>query len=397
MTKHTMNRWALLVLAHIAVLGFAGPTVAQDADDGAAGTAAAERERSERIARLEKQLKELEQRVNRQLELAERSRKASEAVETRGRARELQLERRLVESVRRKAELDRDRATHAALKAHAQARGAMNARRATERGFAELLQRARKGDAAARRELLGMRAQIDKVLRVGKDKPFDVGGMRVRDREMLEMARQAEVAARRMAEIAAVRAEKLRRRAIKTAKKMEEIAEAAEEIEEEEIEEEPGVEIELDDPVKTRERAPQEVAALIRALDSSKTGVQARYHAAVTLGRHKTSRAGRAALVRALEKDKNTLVRRAAAFSLGSHGKTALPALSTLIRAVGDKDAYVGYMAHRGLSKIAAAVGQKDTQIKFSPASKLDQRLAAAEKWQAWWVAWKKDNAIRGR
>ena len=111
---------------------------------------------------------------------------------------------------------------------------------------------------------------------------------------------------------------------------------------------------------------------------------QARFNAAYHLGELKDPRAVDP-LMTALESDPYDLVRRAAAWSLGMMGKEAVRAVPTLIKGLGDKHEYVGYMCERALGEITKAVTGAAVNFGFDPTMNAQRRRNVQRQWEEWW------------
>lgn len=123
----------------------------------------------------------------------------------------------------------------------------------------------------------------------------------------------------------------------------------------------------------------------IAKLKDKRASNQTRYNAAVQLGDLKHEDSVKA-LVEALEKDSNDLVRRAAAWSLGMLGKLAVPAIPTLIEHIGGREEYVGYMCERALGEITKAVLGQAVTFNFDPTMSQRERRKVQKSWQGWWA-----------
>jgi hypothetical protein len=123
----------------------------------------------------------------------------------------------------------------------------------------------------------------------------------------------------------------------------------------------------------------------IAKLKDKRASNQTRYNAAVQLGdlKHEDSVQ---ALVEALEKDSNDLVRRASAWSLGMLGKLAVPAIPTLIEHIGGREEYVGYMCERALGEITKAVQGQAVTFNFDPTMSQRERRKVQKSWEEWWA-----------
>ncbi|MHC4549045.1 MAG: HEAT repeat domain-containing protein [Planctomycetota bacterium] len=139
-------------------------------------------------------------------------------------------------------------------------------------------------------------------------------------------------------------------------------------------------------PAKSREEQERErlVKDYIAKLRDRKASDQMRYNAAVQLGDLKDP-AAVPPLIEALEKDSYDLVCRAAAWSLGMFGKDAVPAIPALIRQIGGKQEYVGYMCERALGEITKAVMGKAVTFNFDPTMSLRERKKVQKEWEKWW------------
>jgi len=354
------------VLASIAVLGFALPAAAQEnePDPGV------QRE----IEKLERRLQALEAQLAETMARAERAaaeraeveaRRRAEEAKTRLRKEEIEraVQRHLEAEQARRAAEERQRALKAEQFGLERARREAERRRKSGAGggrggaagaglfarrFEELLVRARKGDARARRELVEMRRRIDRTLDKGRvDRPFEAPSEEIGE-WIVELPFGPRDAADRN-------------------------------------------EVDSDSPFETADQ----VVRLARTLASGEA-VQERYRAAVMLARHPAARATDA-LVHALKNDDNGLVRRAAALSLGSHGKAARGAIPALIEAVGDEDAYVGFMAHRALESLARTFRVKHAISRFDPTAKLADRKRTAAEWARAWAEWEASRIRRAR
>jgi hypothetical protein len=126
------------------------------------------------------------------------------------------------------------------------------------------------------------------------------------------------------------------------------------------------------------------VAEYTAKLADKKASNQVRYNAAVQLGdlRHP---AAIPSLIDALENDSYDLVCRAAAWSLGMYGRDAIPAIPALIRQLGGKDGYVGYMCERALGEITKAATGTSTTFGFDPTMGQKQRRKVQKDWEEWW------------
>jgi len=133
-----------------------------------------------------------------------------------------------------------------------------------------------------------------------------------------------------------------------------------------------------------RERQAREYIAILRDRGGGDKGNQARYNAAVQLGDLKHPEAV-PALIDALENDPYDLVRRASAWSLGSFGKDAIPAIPALIEQIGGKHEYVGYMCERALGEITKTVLGAPVGFDFDPTMSSSQRRKVQRKWEEWW------------
>ncbi len=122
----------------------------------------------------------------------------------------------------------------------------------------------------------------------------------------------------------------------------------------------------------------------IAKLKDRRATEQTRYNAAVQLGdlRYKASLD---ALIEALEKDPHDLVRRAAAWSIGLHGKASIRAIPTLIAQIGGKHEYVGYMCERALGEITKAIYGEPVSFNFDPTMSRNQRKKVEKQWVEWW------------
>ena len=151
----------------------------------------------------------------------------------------------------------------------------------------------------------------------------------------------------------------------------------------------PPVETVPVEPRKTpqEEARDREAAQYIKILDDKGADGQERYDAAVNLGdlRHP---AAVDPLIRALGQSKDTLLKRAAAWALGRHGKLAVRSIPTLIAEIGGKEAYVGYTCVDTLKRITkdalgaeASVGQE-----FDPTMSRTERKKVQKAWEAWWA-----------
>jgi hypothetical protein len=111
---------------------------------------------------------------------------------------------------------------------------------------------------------------------------------------------------------------------------------------------------------------------------------QARFNAAYHLGELKDPRAVDP-LITALSSDPYDLVRRAAAWSLGMMGKDAVRAVPSLIKGLGDKHEYVGYMCERALGEITKAVTGAAVNFGFDPTMSAQRRRNVQRQWEEWW------------
>ncbi|MHC4493877.1 MAG: HEAT repeat domain-containing protein, partial [Planctomycetota bacterium] len=140
-------------------------------------------------------------------------------------------------------------------------------------------------------------------------------------------------------------------------------------------------------PAPSREEVERErlVNEYIVKLADRKASDQTRYAAAVQLGDLKHLDAVQP-LIKALQKDSNDLVCRAAAWSLGMFGKDAIPAIPALIGEIGGKQEYVGYMCERALGEITKAVLGKAVTFNFDPTMSQRERRKVQENWEEWWA-----------
>ena len=145
----------------------------------------------------------------------------------------------------------------------------------------------------------------------------------------------------------------------------------------------------VEQPRKTPEEQARdrEAQQYIKVLDDKGADGQERYDAAVNLGdlRHPDAIDP---LTRALAQTKDTLLKRAAAWALGRHGKMAVRAIPTLIEEIGGKEAYVGYTCVDTLKRITkdalgaeASVGQE-----FDPTMSRSERKRVQKAWESWWA-----------
>jgi hypothetical protein len=142
------------------------------------------------------------------------------------------------------------------------------------------------------------------------------------------------------------------------------------------------------DPVKPEPATDNEKSRVLEEnlaqLADRSLNKQARFNAAYHLGELKDPRAVDP-LMKALESDPYDLVRRAAAWSLGMMGKEAVRAVPTLIKGLGDKHEYVGYMCERALGEITKAVTGAAVNFGFDPTMNTQRRRNVQRQWEEWW------------
>ncbi|MGQ0612452.1 MAG: HEAT repeat domain-containing protein [Planctomycetaceae bacterium] len=127
------------------------------------------------------------------------------------------------------------------------------------------------------------------------------------------------------------------------------------------------------------------VREYVLKLQSKEATPRERYTAAVRLGELMDPSAI-TPLIQVLESDEDDLVLRGAAWSLGKFGKVAVRAIPALIKQVGEKREYVGYMCDRALSDISLdALGARIT-FGYDPTMTSKQRRAIEKQWEEWWT-----------
>ncbi len=127
------------------------------------------------------------------------------------------------------------------------------------------------------------------------------------------------------------------------------------------------------------------VREYVAKLQAKEATPRERYTAAVRLGELMDPSAI-APLVQVLENDEDDLVLRGAAWSLGKFGKVAVRAIPALIKQVGGKREYVGYMCDRALSDISLdALGARIT-FGYDPTMSVKQRRGIEKQWEEWWT-----------
>ncbi len=148
----------------------------------------------------------------------------------------------------------------------------------------------------------------------------------------------------------------------------------------------PGMETPPVAPGPSREEMERQrqLADYVRKLTEKGSSDQTRYNAAVQLGDLRDP-AAIDPLMQALEKDPYDLVRRAAAWSLGMMGKEGIRAVPALIRQIGQKEEYVGYMCERALGEITKAALGAAVSFKYDPTMSQRERRAIQKKWEDWW------------
>ncbi len=138
-------------------------------------------------------------------------------------------------------------------------------------------------------------------------------------------------------------------------------------------------------PSREEQEKRRQLADYVRKLGEKGSSDQTRYNAAVQLGDLRDP-AAIDPLIQALDKDPYDLVRRAAAWSLGLMGKEGVRAVPALIRQIGQKEEYVGYMCERALGEITKAALGSPVSFKYDPTMSQRERKAIQKKWEDWWA-----------